>query len=240
MKKLLILCLIACISACSTKQQPVSSSTDIEEVTTPISKASFTETEAENVFNMAVRNHCRLFNQVCTVQKVVMQKDTIYGTYTYEDGEQIYTVTGILENVQVSKNDSSIVTIGKKLFSTGNGEQVNQTEEESKITTSDTELPHFDLPEEINENDNGSVVYEDETYKIRLMHIASGSMNFNGSFDGTGSFSMFTMSLDQKEIHQFVSLEGSGTYNETVQVEDGWYYIVIERHDGTFTMNWHG
>lgn len=241
MKKLFIICMIFSLSACSAKQTMQSSAEETKELTTPISKADFSESDVENVFNMAVRNHCRLLNQVCTVQKTVQQKDTIYGTYTYEENEQTYMVTGILENVQVSKNDASIVTIGKKLFYMGEVEQPKQAESAEEDTdTTNTELPHFDLPTEVDESKNGEVVYEDETYKIRLMHIASGSMNFSGSFDGTGSFAMYSMSLDQTQVNQFVSLEGSGSYDESIQVDEGWYYIVIVRQDGTFTMRWNG
>ena len=118
MKKSILVLACACLLGCASKQPSLPSETS-KEITTPISKTNFSETEAENVFNMAVRNHCRVTKQVCTVGKVDVQNNTIYGTYTYTENEQDYTVSGTLENVSVSKNDSSIVTIGKKLFSTG-------------------------------------------------------------------------------------------------------------------------
>ena len=107
MKKSILVLACACLLGCASKQPSLPSETS-KEITTPISKTDF-----------SVRNHCRVTKQVCTVGKVDVQNNTIYGTYTYTENEQDYTASGTLENVSVSKNDSSIVTIGKKLFSTG-------------------------------------------------------------------------------------------------------------------------
>ncbi len=235
-KKLLILLSVVMVGCSSSTE--VSSVTSTTEITTPISKTDFSETEAENVFNMVVRTHCKTLSQVCTVGKVVVQQDNIYGTYTYTENEQEYTVSGTLENVQVSNNDSSIVTIGKKLFSTG---IINTPEPEttSQPETSE-ETKKFDLPTEVDESQNGEVVLEDETYKIRLMNLETGAMNFNGTFDGTGYFKLYALTLDQSSQLDIASIEGSGSYDETTAFDPGWYYIVVERKDGTYTMNWAG
>ena len=228
MKKSILILACASLFGCASKQPSLSSETP-KEITTPISKTDFSETEAENVFNMAVRNHCRVTEQVCTVGKVVVQNNTIYGTYT---------VSGTLENVSVSKNDSSIVTIGKKLFSTG---IIKQKEDTSQAETEEaTNDKHFDLPLEADESKNGEVVFEDDVYKIRLMNLQTGAMNFNGTFDGTGYFKLYALTLDQSNATMIAELKGSGEYNETTSLDAGWYYIVVERMDGTYTMNWAG
>lgn len=237
MKKSILVLACACLLGCASKQPSLPSETS-KEITTPISKTDFSETEAENVFNMAVRNHCRVTKQVCTVGKVDVQNNTIYGTYTYTENEQDYTVSGTLENVSISKNDSSIVTIGKKLFSTGIIKQKEDTSSsETEKTTNDK---HFDLPLEADESKNGEVIFEDDVYKIRLMNLQTGKMNFNGTFDGTGYFKLYALTLDQSNTTMIAELEGSGEYNETTSLDAGWYYIVVERVDGTYTMNWAG
>lgn len=237
MKKSILFLACASLFGCASKQPSLSSETP-KEITTPISKTDFSETEAENVFNMAVRNHCRVTEQVCTVGKVVVQNNTIYGTYTYTENDQDYTVSGTLENVSVSKNDSSIVTIGKKLFSTG---IIKQKEDTSQAETEEaTNDKHFDLPLEADESKNGEVVFEYDVYKIRLMNLQTGAMNFNGTFDGTGYFKLYALTLDQSNATMIAELKGSGEYNETTSLDAGWYYIVVERMDGTYTMNWAG
>ncbi len=234
MKKIvLILC---CCFLVSCSQKEVSSISSTTEITTPISQTDFSDTEAENVFNMAVRNHCKQLNQICTVGKVVLQNDMIYGTYSYHENDQEYTVTGTLENVKISNSDSSIVTIGKKLFSTGMIQTKQETNEPSDEETTKT----FDLPTEVDESKNGEVVYEDEMYKIRLMHLETGAMNFNGTFDGTGYFKLYALTMDQSQRFDIVEVNESGSYNETTSLDSGWYYIVVERNEGTYTMNWQG
>lgn len=234
MKRIILIVCCCFLVSCSQKEVPSTSSTT--EITTPISQINFTDTEAENVFNMAVRNHCKQLEQVCTVGKVVVQNDTIYGTYTYHENDQDYTVTGTLEDVKISNNDSSIVTIGKKLFSTG----VVQTKQESDDSSEEETTTTFDLPTEVDESKNGEVVYEDETYKIRLMNLETGAMNFNGTFDGTGYFKLYALTIDQSQRFDITEVNGSGSYNETTTLDAGWYYIVVERADGTYTMNWQG
>lgn len=233
-KSILLLC-TTCLLGCS-KNITVSNEEENVSLTTPISQTDFSSDDAENVFNMAVRNHCRLDNQVCTVKKVILQGDDIYGTYTYSFEEQEYIVSGLLQNVQVSNNDSSIVTIGRKEFAKNMTEMTpqetdSQNGEETKI---------FDIPSEVGEGQSGDVVLDDGIYKIRLMNLETGAMNFNGTFDGTGTFHLYALTLDQSQRFDIVSLEGSGSYDETTSLEAGWYYIVIERNDGTYTMNWQG
>ena len=48
------------------------------------------------------------------------------------------------------------------------------------------------------------------------------------------------LTLDQSNTTMIAELEGSGEYNETTSLDAGWYYIVVERVDGTYTMNWAG
>lgn len=235
MRKICIVCFcIGLLCGCSTNHKQ-SSNHEKEALTTPISKTDFSQSDAENVFNMAVRNHCRLLQQVCTVNKVDLQQDTIYGTYTYTEDDQSYTVTGTLEDVKVSTKDSTIVTIGRKLFSTG----IQQTpkQEEQQVTST---LPPFDLPTSLNEDQNEEVMMDDGTYKVRAMYLSSGKMRFYGSFDGTGQFDLYVVSLDQKQVTTLVNLEGSDSFDVVSDVEAGWYYLVIARNEGTYTMNWEG
>ncbi len=234
MKKVILILCCCFLVSCSQKES--SSISSVEEITTPISQTNFTDTEAENVFNMAVRNHCKQLNQVCTVGKVIIQNDTIYGIYTYHESDQEYTVTGTLENVKISNSDSSIVTIGRKLFSSGVIHTSQTTDDKNEEVIEKT----FDLPTEVDESKNGEVVYEDETYKIRLMNLETGAMNFNGTFEGTGYFKLYALTIDQSQRFDIASVEQSGSYNETTSLESGWYYIVVERNDGTYTMNWNG
>ena len=240
MKKIGIILLSLTLIGCSSSTQVLSSTSSTTEITTPISQTDFSDTEAENIFNMAVRKHCKMLNQVCTVGKVVVQDDNIYGTYTYTENDQEYTVTGTLENVKVSNNDSSIVTIGKKLFSTGIIHNVETEQIDDSETDASSETKQFDIPTEADESKNGEVVLEDETYKIRLMNLETGAMNFNGTFDGTGYFKLYALTLDQSTKTDIASVEGSGNYDETTSLDPGWYYIVVERVDGTYTMNWQG
>ena len=220
------------------KEQVASNTDNVVQLTTPISETDFSQDEAENVFNMAVRNHCKLDNQVCTVKKVVMQDDTIYGTYTYKGSEQEYTVTATLENVQVSNNDSSIVTIGRKEFSTG---IIQQKEETTDITDTEEETTNtLALPSEVGDHESEDVLLDDGVYKARLMNLTTGSMNFSGTFEGTGTFDLYALTLDQSQRYDIAHIDGSGSYDETVSLEAGWYYIVIERVDGTYTMYWQG
>lgn len=99
-------------------QQQDSSIQDSQQLTIPISETVFSQADAENVFQMIVKNHCKMDSYSCTVEKVVLQSDTIYGTYTYSNENINYRVSATLEDVRVSKNEASIVTIGKKLFLT--------------------------------------------------------------------------------------------------------------------------
>lgn len=207
-------------------------------LTTPISQTSFSEEEAENVFNSAVRNHCRVENQTCTVNKVVTQGDNIYGTYTYNDGSNDYVVTGTLLDVQVSKNDSSIVTIGRKEFSSAS--LLTKETNESNQNETNEETTKFDIPSEVGDHQNEDVFIDDGTYKVRLLNIESGAMNFNGTWEGEGTFYLYILSLDQSQRYDLVTLEGSGTFDETTSLEPGWYYSVVERYDGLYTMDWSG
>lgn len=72
------------------------------------------------------------------------------------------------------------------------------------------------------------------------MNLQTGAMNFNGTFDGTGYFKLYALTLDQSNATMIAELKGSGEYNETTSLDAGWYYIVVERMDGTYTMNWAG
>lgn len=236
-KNLLIITSLCLLTGCSSKSM-YDSQEEAVVLTTPISQTTFSQEEAENVFNSAVRNHCRVDNQTCTVNKVVLQGDNIYGTYTFNEGESTYTVTGTLVDVQVSKNDTSIVTIGRKEFSTGvlaTNEEENTTEE-----TNTEESKKFDIPSEVGDNQNEDVLIDDGTYKVRLMDIESGSMNFNGTWEGEGTFNLYLLTLDQSQRYDIVTVEGTGTFDETTSLEGGWYYLVVERYDGLYTLDWYG
>ena len=50
----------------------------------------------------------------------------------------------------------------------------------------------------------------------------------------------YALTLDQSNATMIAELKGSGEYNETTSLDAGWYYIVVERMDGTYTMNWAG
>lgn len=243
MKKLfLILAACLCVGCANKAQSSVSS--EVEDTTTPISQTDFSTSTAENVFNMAVRNHCKVTNQSCTVQKVVVQGDNIYGTYTYTENEQEYTVTGTLEDVQVSNVNNSFVTIAKKTFSSGiistMDASENAAEDADEAYVTQTGLPYFDLPSELEEGTTSSSDYilEQDNYKILLLNIASGAMNFSGNYEGEGTYKIIALTLDQSAAYDIVSLEGSGSFDETTSLEGGWYYIVIERSDGTATLSW--
>lgn len=235
--KLVMITTSVLLVGCSS-QQTTSNTDNTVQLTTPISQTDFSQDKAENVFNMAVRNHCKLEKQVCTVKKVVMQGDSIYGTYTYKEEEQEYTVTATLENVQVSNNDSSIVTIGRKEFSTGIIQQKEETNDTSDTEEGNTNT--LDLPSEVGDHQSEDVLLDDGVYKVRLMNLTSGSMNFSGTFEGTGTFDLYVLTLDQSQRYDIAHIDANGSYNETVSLEAGWYYIVIERVDGTYTMYWQG
>ena len=72
------------------------------------------------------------------------------------------------------------------------------------------------------------------------MNLETGAMNFNGTFDGTGYFKLYALTIDQSQRFDITEVNGSGSYNETTTLDAGWYYIVVERVDGTYTMNWQG
>lgn len=234
-KNLLIITSLCLLTGCSSKSM-YDSQEEAVVLTTPISQTSFSQDEAENVFNSTVRNHCRVDNQTCTVNKVVVQGDNIYGTYTYNEGESTYTVTGTLVDVQVSKNDTSIVTIGRKEFSSG----VLATSEETEIMdeTNTEESLKLDIPSEVGDHQNEDVLIDDGTYKVRLLNIEN-PMTFTGTWEGTGTFHLYILSLDQSQRYDLVTLEGTGTFEETTSLEAGWYYSVVERYDGLYTMDWY-
>lgn len=244
MKKRFLLLAACLLTGCASKTQS-SVESSAADMTTPISQADFSASTAENVFNMTVRNHCKLTGRSCTVEKVVMQGDNIYGTYTYTENEQEYTVTGALEGVEVSNSNQSFVTISRKTFSTGivsvpdRSIQSEETLEQDDVVT-ETGLPHFDLPSELAEGTESSSDYilEEGDYKILLINIGSGIMNFSGSYEGDGTYKIIALSLDQTSASEIVSLQGSGSFDETTNLEGGWYYIVIERTSGTSTLSW--
>lgn len=244
MKKIALIVLLCLCTGCANNAQSSVSST-VEDTTTPISQTDFSTSTAENVFNMAVRNHCKLTNQSCTVQKVIVQGDNIYGTYTYSENEQEYTVTGVLEGVEVSNTNNAFVTISKKTFSSGiisvpDTTLATDTQENGEAYVTETGLPYFNLPSELEEGTTSSSDYilEDGNYKVLLLNIASGAMNFSGNYEGEGTYRIIALTLDQSAATDIVSLEGSGSFDETTSLEGGWYYIVIERTDGTATLSW--
>ena len=255
MKKLLILLLAMTLSACSflkkddvneetTENEETNTETQEEEIKPvehiSISEVDFTQSQAEVLFKLAMRQHCG--DTACTMETCGITGGDIAGTYSYvvtnEEGEEetVY-VDVVLKDVTVSSENHSIAFFGENYFSDDEvvneegGESGEGEEGEESIFEQVGNISNYkyDLPSEV----TGDIGLFDELLRngteiVYRVNLANSYLKIYGDLGQDGYFKATLLDLNQKNQKEFINATQAGSYEGSIEVDPGVYYLVID------------
>ncbi len=231
-----ILCLL--LTGCQKEQPSVTS--EVSENSLSLSAAGISTSQVESIASGALRSHCQLTKQECTLETVKQNGNDIYATYLITTDSEPLRGSMILKDIKVMKSDNQIANIADKIFETPvptlpTPQPEQEPESEEPEITETLNLP---VEEPESPSESGKEVRNTDTEKIYLMYLGTGEISFHVTYSGEQTFTIDAYPLDQKSFTQCVKQEGSGEADYTSTMAPGWYYIVMKSEDGSFRVSW--
>ncbi len=256
-RRLTALLAIALLAGCGSKKEETKKPEPEIVDRISISQTDFTQSQAEAILKKAVNDHCG--STACTVTSTSIKGDSIVGTYTYTEEEQMKEGTVSLNNVTVNPNDSAIVYFGSTEFNDGmrtiepetkpddtetaSNDEPDKKDDKEKTPSSgmtDDSIPHViiekDLLENINQPDQ--VLYDQDRKSITLFYSTGGTRNYTGTVLGEGTLRIVILDTDQKVIKEVVNHYGEGEFSGSVHLEKGFYLQYFESSGAGAELYW--
>jgi lipoprotein len=245
MKKFLIgLCLSSVLLAGCHKER---SSYVAKEDKIAISTTDFKDEDAQKLVESVLKKQFPQYE--CTVTQTIIKGNNVYGIYTYQKNGRTMTQQVSLYTVSVNKNDHDDIIYLQSSFGAVD-HRITQMIEEKTIPTDNTvEKPkdekekEFDLPTTVDDPDSATSKQATEIqnsgglYIVRF-YLNAGSLRIYGKHTGQGTFVAKLYDLEQNLIAEMVNIEGYGEYDQTTQTPPGYYYLIVQKSDGKFDLNY--
>ena len=74
--------------------------------------------------------------------------------------------------------------------------------------------------------------------RFKILDLNAGSLRIYGKHTGQGTFVAKLYDLEQNLIAEMVNIEGYGEYDQTTQTPPGYYYLIVQKSDGKFDLNY--
>ncbi len=212
-----------------------------------ISTTDFKDVDAQKLVESVLKKQFPQYE--CTVTQTIIKGNNVYGIYTYQKNGRTMTQQVSLYTVSINKNDHDDIIYLQSSFGAVD-HRITQMIEEKTIPTDNTvEKPkdekekEFDLPTTVDDPDSATSKQATEIqnsgglYIVRF-YLNAGSLRIYGKHTGQGTFVTKLYDLEQNLIAEMVNIEGYGEYDQTTQTPPGYYYLIVQKSDGKFDLNY--
>ena len=196
-----------------------------------ISTTDFKDEDAQKLVESVLKKQFPQYE--CTVTQTIIKGNNVYGIYTYQKNGRTMTQQVSLYTVSVNKNDHDDIIYLQSSFGAVD-HRITQMIEEKTIPTDNT----VEKPKDSATSKQATEIQNSGGLYIVRFYLNAGSLRIYGKHTGQGTFVAKLYDLEQNLIAEMVNIEGYGEYDQTTQTPPGYYYLIVQKSDGKFDLNY--